>query len=204
MPYIGPFDTRLSVFTIKMLCVIPGKIKHLGKKKAYTVYCSSCSFNLFGWATILFMLSKTVVKCIIPHIFRERIQVKTCMSDNKITLSKLLRQCFDLLDFLFLSGNQSFSGTWGKCGRCCLGQDSVHNTQTTNVTFLNFLNMRERERSRTSKREMFWHQKKRYCIQVIYLRIFWWIHYILIECEKLCLLIIILLIRKDLYLLLAL
>lgn len=144
---------------------------------AHTVYYSSCSFNLFGWAALLLMLSKTVVKCITPHIFREVMQVKTCMSDNKITLTKLLRQCFDLLDFLFLSENQSLLWTWGKCGRCCLGQDSVHKTQTTYVTFLNFLNTEKWERERASKREVFCHQKKRYYIQVISLRIFWWIHY---------------------------
>lgn len=96
------------------------------------------------------------------------------MFDNRITSIKQLRQCFDLLDFLFLSGNQSLLWTWGKCGRWCLSQDSVHKTSTTCVTF--FL-LPKHWKMRVSKREMFCHQKKRCCIWVLSLRIFWWIHY---------------------------
>lgn len=40
----------------------------------------------------LFILPKAIAKGMVLHIFRETIQVRTCMSNNRVNSAKLLRQ----------------------------------------------------------------------------------------------------------------
>lgn len=65
-----------------MLCFILGEIKHSKKKEKHLALL----VNLICLAELLFYsiyIIQTVVKCITLHIFREMVQVRTCMSDKK-------------------------------------------------------------------------------------------------------------------------